>query len=174
MVLRSCLGIVQVLVSFCEKTLPSLLTFTLLFTDILWLGLMLQRISLSEELQRHLTQFVYSCLLVYYSYLQARGHEAHHTVPRKYVNFSNRELTVQERVLWQIEALQKNEKKKQKTYNKFAFPIIENEHSIMPTLKLKYPTNIRWLAMESAIKVIHRCYGSIMAYTESNKGKNTK
>ena len=42
-----------------------------------------------------------------------------------------------------------------------------------PQLRLKDPINIRWLAMEHAVKTIHKCYGSIVAYLESNEGKNT-
>lgn len=33
--------------------------------------------------------------------------------------------------------------------------------------------NIRWLALESAVKTIHKCYGSIVMYLQSNEGKNT-
>ena len=42
-----------------------------------------------------------------------------------------------------------------------------------PTLKLKDPINIRWLALENAVKTIHKCYSSIVMYLQSNEGKNT-
>jgi hypothetical protein len=42
-----------------------------------------------------------------------------------------------------------------------------------PQLKLKDPINIRWLAMENAVTTVHKCYGSIVAYLQSNEGKNT-
>lgn len=52
---------------------------------------------------------------------------------------------------------------------------LESMQQIMeePHLKLKDPISIRWLSMENAVKVIHRCYGSIVAYLQSNEGKNT-
>ena len=42
-----------------------------------------------------------------------------------------------------------------------------------PHIKLKDPINIRWLAMENAVKTIHQCYGAIVLYLQSNEGKNT-
>ena len=42
-----------------------------------------------------------------------------------------------------------------------------------PQLKLKDPINIRWLAMENAVTTVHKCYGAIVAYLQSNEGKNT-
>ena len=39
--------------------------------------------------------------------------------------------------------------------------------------RLKDPINVRWLAMENAVMAIHKCYGSVVAYLESNDGKNT-
>ena len=56
-----------------------------------------------------------------------------------------------------------------RTYKLEAMQEIMNE----PQLRLKDPINIRWLAMENAVKTIHKCYGSVVAYLESNEGKNT-
>ena len=42
-----------------------------------------------------------------------------------------------------------------------------------PNLKMKDPLNIRWLAMKNAVKTVHRCYGAIVMYLQSNEGKNT-
>ena len=42
-----------------------------------------------------------------------------------------------------------------------------------PQLRLKDPINVRWLAMENAVTAVHKCYGSVVAYLESNEGKNT-
>ena len=42
-----------------------------------------------------------------------------------------------------------------------------------PQLKLKDPISVRWLAMENAVSTIHKCYGSIVSYLQSNDGKNT-
>ena len=52
---------------------------------------------------------------------------------------------------------------------------LEALQSIMeePQLKLKDPISVRWLAMENAVSTIHKCYGSIVSYLQSNDGKNT-
>ncbi|XP_053400529.1 zinc finger protein 862-like [Mercenaria mercenaria] len=52
---------------------------------------------------------------------------------------------------------------------------LEEMQSVMeePNLKLKDPINIRWLAMENAVRTVHKCYGSIVTYLQSNEGKNT-
>ena len=52
---------------------------------------------------------------------------------------------------------------------------LESMQDVMdePNLKLKDPISIRWLAMENAVKTIHKCYGSIVMYLQSNEGKNT-
>ena len=42
-----------------------------------------------------------------------------------------------------------------------------------PNLKLKDPIKIRWLAIENAVKTIHKCYRFIVMYLQSNEGKNT-
>ncbi|KAH3856770.1 hypothetical protein DPMN_099364 [Dreissena polymorpha] len=42
-----------------------------------------------------------------------------------------------------------------------------------PTLRLKDPISIRWLSMEGAVKTIQQCYGSIVAYLQSNEGRYT-
>lgn len=43
----------------------------------------------------------------------------------------------------------------------------------VPHLRLKDPISIRWLSMEGAVKTIHKCYGSNVAYLQSNEGKNS-
>ena len=52
---------------------------------------------------------------------------------------------------------------------------LESTQDVMnePNLKLRDPINIRWLAMENAVKTIHKCCGSIGMYLQSNEGKNT-
>ena len=52
---------------------------------------------------------------------------------------------------------------------------LESMQAIMeePQLKLKDPISVRWLAMESAVSTVHKCYGAIVSYLQSNEGKNT-
>ena len=52
---------------------------------------------------------------------------------------------------------------------------LESTQDVMnePNLKLRDPINIRWLAMENAVKTIHKCYGFIDMYLQSSEGKNT-
>ena len=52
---------------------------------------------------------------------------------------------------------------------------LESIQAVMeePQLKLKDPISVRWLAMESAVSTVHKCYGSIVSYLQSNEGKNT-
>lgn len=52
---------------------------------------------------------------------------------------------------------------------------LESMQKVMeePQLRLKDPISVRWLAMESAVTAVHKCYGSLIAYLESNDGKNT-
>ncbi|KAH3780708.1 hypothetical protein DPMN_158529 [Dreissena polymorpha] len=42
-----------------------------------------------------------------------------------------------------------------------------------PTHRLKDPISIRWLSMEGTVKTIQQCYGCIVAYLQSNEGRNT-
>ena len=52
---------------------------------------------------------------------------------------------------------------------------LESMQDVMnePNLKLRDPINICWLAMENAVKTIHKCYRFITMYLQSNEGKNT-
>ena len=43
-----------------------------------------------------------------------------------------------------------------------------------PQLKLKDSVSVRWLAMENAVSTIHKCFGSIVLFLQSNEARIQK